>query len=117
VWIPGAEQKLSATYEVLELQGLDWPLCSAAATLQLESGRVRRATIVLGHVAPTPWFSHPAADVLIGQLVTPHTAQLAGVAAASEATPLSENAYKVRLAQTSVKRALLKATGQLEGGL
>ena len=117
VWLPGAEQKLSATYEVLQLEGLDWPLTSAAATLELDAGRVRRATIVLGHVAPTPWFSHPAADVLIGQSITPSTARLAGEAAVSEATPLSENAYKVRLAQTSVTRAILKATGQLEGGL
>ncbi|MGE0374034.1 MAG: xanthine dehydrogenase family protein subunit M, partial [Planctomycetaceae bacterium] len=85
VWLPGAANKLSATYEVLEMQGLDWPLASAAATLELEAGRVRRATIVLGHVAPTPWISHPAADVLIGQPVTPQTAQLAGQAAVSEA--------------------------------
>ncbi|MEZ6145950.1 MAG: hypothetical protein R3B91_11155 [Planctomycetaceae bacterium] len=97
--------------------GLDWPLASAAATLELEAGRVRTATIVLGHVAPTPWFSLVAADVLVGQPVTPQLAQAAGDAAVSEATPLSENAYKVRLAQTSVKRALLKATNQLEGGL
>lgn len=117
VWLPGAGSRLSATYEVLQMQGLDWPLTSAAATLELESGRVRRATIVLGHVAPTPWVSHPAADALIGQPVTPLTAQLAAQAAVSEATPLSENGYKVRLAQTSVARALLKATGQLEGGL
>lgn len=117
VWLPGADRRLSATYEVLETQGLDWPLTSAATTLELENGRVRRAMVVLGQVAPTPWISHPAADVLIGQPVTPLTAQLAGQAAISEATPLSENAYKVRLAQTSVTRALLKATGQLEGGL
>ncbi|MEZ6052895.1 MAG: hypothetical protein R3C02_16170 [Planctomycetaceae bacterium] len=96
---------MSATYEVLEMEGLDWPLASAAATLELEAGRVRTATIVLGHVAPTPWLSLAAADVLVGQPVTPQLAQAAGEAAVSEATPLSENAYKVRLAQTSVKRA------------
>ena len=55
--------------------------------------------------------------VLVGQPVTPQLAHAAGEAAVAEATPLSENAYKVRLAQTSVKRALLKATNQLEGGL
>ena len=117
IWLPSAENKVSATYEVLEMEGLDWPLASAAATLELEAGRVRSATIVLGHVAPTPWLSLVAADVLVGQPVTPQLAQAAGEAAVSEATPLSENAYKVRLAQTSVKRALLKATNQLEGGL
>ncbi len=118
VWLPPAERQVSATYEVLEMEGLDWPLTSAATTLELDAvGRVRKATIVLGHVAPTPWLSLSAADVLVGQRVTSELAQAAGAAAVSEATPLSENAYKVRLAQTSVKRALLKATGQLEGGL
>ena len=73
--------------------------------------------MVLGHVAPQPWISYPAQDVLVGQPVTPAVAARAGAAAVSEATPLSENSYKVRLAQTSVERALLKATGQLEGGL
>jgi CO/xanthine dehydrogenase FAD-binding subunit len=38
---------------------------------------------------------------------------LAGAAAVSEATPLWNNEYKVQLAKTSVKRALLRATRQL----
>lgn len=117
VRLPGADGCQSATYEVLESEGLDWPLTSAAVTLDIDRGLVRRANIVLGQVAPTPWFSHPAADVLIGRPITRETAALAGEAAVSEATPLSENVYKVRLAQTSVERALLKATGLLEGGL
>jgi xanthine dehydrogenase YagS FAD-binding subunit len=115
--LPSADGCQSATYEVLESTGLDWPLASAAVTLDIARGLVRRANVVLGHVAPTPWVSHPAADVLIGRPVTPETAALAGEAAVSEATPLSENGYKVRLAATSVERALLKATSQLEGGL
>lgn len=117
VRLPAADRCQSATYEVLESAGLDWPLASAAVTLDIDRGLVRRAMIVLGHVAPQPWISYPAADMLIGRPVTPETAAAAGEMAASEATPLSENAYKVRLAQTSVERALLKATGQLEGGL
>jgi xanthine dehydrogenase YagS FAD-binding subunit len=115
--LPKADGCPSATYEVLESEGLDWPLTSAAVTLDIERGLVRGANIVLGHVAPVPWVSYPAADTLIGRAVTKESAALAGEAAVSESTPLSENVYKVRLAQTSVERALLKATGQLEGGL
>jgi xanthine dehydrogenase YagS FAD-binding subunit len=113
VQLPLAEQRLSATYEVLEMQGLDWPLAAAACTLELDVGVVRRAKVVLGHVAPTPWVSDLAASALIGQPVTPETAELAGQAAVSEATPLWNNEYKVQLAKTSVKRALLRATNQL----
>jgi xanthine dehydrogenase YagS FAD-binding subunit len=108
------EQTLSATYEVLEMQGLDWPLAAAACTLDLDAnGLVRRAKIVLGHVAPTPWVSDLAVSELIGKPVTPETATAAGHAAITEATPLKDNEYKVQLAQTSVKRALLRATSQL----
>lgn len=114
VRLPQPGRTLSAAYEVLELQGLDWPLAAAACTLELDDNRlVRRAKVVLGHVAPIPWVSQPAASALIGQPVTPETAAASGLAAASEATPLWNNEYKVQLAQTSVKRALLRATGQL----
>jgi len=113
IQLPPAEAQLSATYEVLEMQGLDWPLAAAACTLEMDVGIVRRAKVVLGHVAPTPWVSDLAASALIGQPVTPETAELAGQAAVSEATPLWNNEYKVQLAKTSVKRALLRATNQL----
>src|SRR5690606_35224179 len=73
VWLPAAEGQLSATYDVLEMEGLDWPLASAGVTLQVDAGLVRRAVVVLGHVAPTPWISYPAADVLIGRPLTPRT--------------------------------------------
>jgi xanthine dehydrogenase YagS FAD-binding subunit len=112
--LPQRERTLSAAYEVLEMQGLDWPLSAAACTLELDdNGLVRRTKIVLGHVAPTPWVSQPAVSALIGRPVTPETATAAGQAAVMEATPLWNNEYKVQLAQTSVKRALLRATGQL----
>jgi xanthine dehydrogenase YagS FAD-binding subunit len=117
IWLPAAEQLQSATYEVLQTRGLDWPLASAAATLDIEGGLVRDARIVMGHVAPLPWVAVEAARMLIGNPVTEETAQAAGDAAVARATPLSGNEYKVQLARTAVKRAVLRAAGQLEGGL
>lgn len=117
VRIPASKNLLSATYEVLELEGLDWPLAACACTLDMDGGFVREANIVLGHVAPTPWVATAAAQALYSQPITPETAELAGEIAVREATPLTHNEYKVQLAKTSVARALLKATGQLEGGL
>ncbi|MFG0334410.1 MAG: FAD binding domain-containing protein [Maioricimonas sp. JB049] len=112
--LPNAGTRLSACYEVLELEGLDWPLASCAVTLSMEAGVVRESCIVLGQVAPVPWISYVASSAVRGQPLTPETAALAGEAAVSEATPLWNNEYKVQLARTSVKRALLKATGQLD---
>ena len=117
VWVPLAQETRSATYDVMQLEGLDWPLASASVCLDLEGGTVKKANIVLGHVAPVPWVSQAAADALLGQSVNEATADLAGQAAVASASPLSDNEYRVRMARTAVKRAILKATDQLEGGL
>ena len=113
LWLPAAKETRSATYEVLQLEGLDQPQVSAAACVGLEGGIVRTAKIVLGHVAPTPWIAHEASRWLVGQKLTADTAETAGQMAVAKATPLSQNDYKVQQAQTAVKRALLKATNQL----
>lgn len=118
IWIPGAgerdgagEQQLTAAYEMLQLEGLEWPIASAAVSVKLSAGIVKEANIVLGHVAPTPWLTLDAAAAIVGQAISEETATAAGEAAVANATPLSENDYKVQIAKTCVKRALLKAAG------
>jgi xanthine dehydrogenase YagS FAD-binding subunit len=111
------EDVASASYEVLQMEGLDWPLASAGVCLETSGGVVREARIVLGHVAPTPWVSHAAAEAIVGHEIDERAAQAAGDAAVARATPLSENEYKVQIARTAVKRAILRAAGQLEGAL
>lgn len=117
IWLPKAEEIRSASYEVLQMQGLDWPLAAASVCLDVYGGTVREARVTLGHVAPTPWVSREAGNVLVGKAVTEETAELAGAAAVAGATPLSNNGYKIQLAKTAVKRAILRAVDQLEGGL
>jgi xanthine dehydrogenase YagS FAD-binding subunit len=109
VWLPKANGRVSASYEVLQSEGLDWPLAAAAATLRLELGVVAEARIVLGHVAPTPRVTDEAAEFLIGKSLNEATAAEAADIATADATPLSMNEYKVQLARTAVKRALLRA--------
>jgi xanthine dehydrogenase YagS FAD-binding subunit len=116
VWLPAVTQEMaSASYEVLQLEGLDWPLASAAAWFEHSAGIVRDARIVLGHVAPVPWVSHDAAAAVVGRAIDEASASAAADAAVARATPLSENDYKVQIARTAVKRALLRAAGLLEG--
>ena len=107
------ERQHTATYEVLESEGLDWPQAAAAVSLSMEKGRVQTARIVLGHVAPEPWEVAEAAASLLGYPVNQDTASRAAELAVSGATPLSMNAYKVHMAQTCVERALLRAVDKL----
>ncbi len=70
----------------------------------------------MGHVAPIPWTSEEAVEVLMGQTVTDALAERAGSAAVAGATPLSQNRHKVQLAKVAVKRAILLAAGLEPGG-
>jgi xanthine dehydrogenase YagS FAD-binding subunit len=110
VTIP-AKGLANATYEVRPRQGLDWPLVAAAVALPRTNGG--NAEIVLGHVAPVPWRVPKAAAVLTGRVPDEELATRAADAAADGATPLSGNAYKVRLLKTAVKRAILAAAEKM----
>ena len=101
----------SATYEVRPRQGLDWPLAAASVKLALDGRKVSAATVVLGHVAPTPWLAEGAAKALVGQELSEKTIAAAANAAVAGATPLSKNAYKVELARVAVRRALTAMAG------
>ncbi len=102
----------SASYEVRHKQSYDWPLVQAAVAFQLNNGKTSGAKIVLGHVAPTPQVAEAAAKALENRAISGATATAAGRAAAEGAKPLSQNAYKIKLVEVAVKRAVLIAAGQ-----
>jgi xanthine dehydrogenase YagS FAD-binding subunit len=107
--VPPAKGVKNATYEVRHKEALDWPLVTASVALQMKGSNVSSARIVLGHVAPTPWAASKAEQLLAGKALNESVAEQAGKAAVEGASPLSGNAYKVKLASVAVKRALLEA--------
>jgi len=107
--VPPAEGIKMAVYEVRQREAMDWPLAAAAVALEMPGDSIRKARVVLGHVAPVPWASPEAEQVLTGNTFVEDLADEAGKAAVSKATPLSKNTYKVQLARVAVKRALLRA--------
>ena len=111
ILIPPAVGVKGAHYEVRQKEAFDWPLAVAAAVLKMQGSNVQSARIILGYVAPVPWPSAEAAQALIGKPLNKELAQTAAEAALSKASPLSHNAYKVRLAKVAVTRAILKASG------
>ena len=117
VILPAIAGRTCATYEVRHGEGPDYPLAAAAAALRMDGfGIVHEARIVLGHVAPTPWLSSEAVQAVTGRKVDEQVAEAAGRRAVVNATPLSENEYKVQLAKVAVKRAILLAAGFEVGG-
>jgi len=109
--VPAARGR-NATCEIRQKQSLDWPLATASVALDLKDGAVAAARIVLGHVAPVPWLADKAGDYLRSKPLNEATTTEAAKLALADATPLSQNAYKITLAQAAVRRALLEARGK-----
>ncbi len=109
ILIPPASDVKAAHYEIRQKEAFDWPLAVTAVVLKMQGSNVQSARIVLGYVAPVPWPSPEAQEAIIGRPVNKETAQNAADAALSKANPLSQNAYKVKLAKVALTRALLKA--------
>jgi len=117
IFLPPPSAGRYAHYEVRQKESFDWPLALAAVALHMNGNTVRSARVVMGYVAPVPWVSEEAAQVLVGKAVSEETAKAAGDAAVSKAKPLSHNGYKVQLARVAVKRAILQAAqGKAKGG-
>jgi xanthine dehydrogenase YagS FAD-binding subunit len=73
----------------------------------MSGGKISSASVVMGHVAPTPWVAAGAGSFLAGKSLSESVAEDAGKAAVAGAQPLSQNSYKIQLAKVAVKRALL----------
>ena len=76
-----------------------------------DEGRVyglsnRDARIVLGAVAPVPYRAMAAEDIIRGKPLDKRQVTMAAEAAFAEANPMSNNAYKIEIAKTLLKRAL-----------
>jgi len=109
ITVPPSAGARTAQYEVRQKAEFDWPLATASVALAMNGNTVKNATVVLGHVAPIPWVSNEARQALVGQALNEQTADAAAAAAVRPAKSLGKNAYKIRLAQVAVKRALMQA--------
>jgi len=86
----------------------DWALADVAVVLETSGSTCKNASVVLGAAAPVPVSSKPAADALIGKRINESSARSAAEASMKDATPLAQNAYKVPLFKTIVRRAILE---------
>ena len=107
-----ADGSSSAYIKQGEKESYDWPLAEVAVALEQEAGTCRRASIVLGAAAPVPHRARAAEKALVGRRIDENTAESAARAALEGATPLAQNAYKVQIFRTIVRRTILAALGR-----
>jgi len=110
--VPIRDGMRSAYVKVRERASYEYALVSAAAALDLDGGRIARASVVLGSVAQKPWHLAEAEARLIGQPPTREAALPILKAALAAARPLSRNGYKVTMAAGAAARAIALAGGE-----
>jgi xanthine dehydrogenase YagS FAD-binding subunit len=111
VILPAPGMVKSGHYEVRYKESHDWPIAFATVVIGMAGDTVKSARVVMGAVAPVPWRSQAAEAALVGKPLNEETAAAAAEAALRDARPLSQNAYKIQVAKTAVKRAILHAGG------
>ena len=87
---------------------VDFAIVSVACVISTDGAMCSDARIALGAVAPGPIRASKAEEVIKGRSVGDTTAAEAARQALAGARPLSMNAYKVEIAKTLVKRAILE---------
>jgi len=105
--VPAPASGMRSTYLKFKERGsYDFALASVALALWIEDGKIRRARLVLGGVAPIPWRSASAEKLLEGRALEPATFDAAAAEAVRGAEPLGQNGYKVPLVKGLVVRAM-----------
>ena len=87
----------------------EFALASAAVVLKIASGKINRARIALGGVGTKPWRSPDAERALTGKTANDAAFRQAAEAALREASPQSENGFKIELAKRCLAYALRTA--------
>jgi xanthine dehydrogenase YagS FAD-binding subunit len=108
VEVPVVSGGRSAYLQMGEKGDFDWALVSCAAAGRMENGKLRDVHLVLGCVAPKPWEVAAANQVLENEAPTDEVAAKAAEVLLRDAEPLEQNAYKVPLAHTLVRRAVAR---------
>ena len=110
--IPAASWARRSLYlKIRDRDSYAYALASAAVALDLDGDRIRRARIALGGVATVPWRAIEAEKYLEGKILNDDSAAEAGRVAFSTSETRSHNAFKPKLGERTVARALMLAKG------
>jgi xanthine dehydrogenase YagS FAD-binding subunit len=95
--------------KVRDRESYEFAQASAAVALDIRNGMVADSRIALGGVATVPWRATTAEEALRGRPLNDETLQAVAETAFAEARTREHNAYKVKLGQRTLARALRQA--------
>lgn len=110
VEVPSVEEESKQAFLKFTLRKpVDFAIVSVATAITVKGGVCTDARIALGAVAPGPVRASKAEKMLVDRSINEKAAADAAEAALAGAKPLSMNAYKIEIAKTLVKRAILES--------
>lgn len=89
-------------------KSIDFAIVSVASAIIVKDGVCVEARIALGAIAPGPIRATNAEQSIIGRPFDTNRVEEAALLALEGAHPLSQNAYKVEIAKTLIKRSLIE---------
>jgi CO/xanthine dehydrogenase FAD-binding subunit len=112
VEVPQAAPGTRSTFSKFALRkSIDFPIVNVAAAITSDGGTVKSARICLNSVYGVPLRMGAAEDYLVGKAINESTAEAAADAAVQGSSALLRNRYKIQIARTLVKRAILACAG------
>ena len=94
-----------------EREAGDFALVSVAVRLAVSNGSIQRAAVALGGVAPVPYRAAAVEEYLTGRAVDAVDAAHAGTLSIPDARPMTDNGYKVVMANNLVKQGIARLLG------
>jgi len=88
-------------------QPIDFAIVNVAAVFDMKQNIIRRASIYLGAITYRPFRAKEAEMILAGQAVSESAAAKAANMQFINAKPLDKNAYKVEIASSLLKKAII----------
>ena len=101
-----ALQRRGAFLKAMDRKAWSFALVSVAAAARIKDGKAYDVRVVLGGVAPCPWWVPAAHKQLEGSALDDNACLAAAETILSGAQPLRDNGYKVTLARELIRRAL-----------
>ena len=105
----GPHTRRSLYLKIRDRESYEFALAAAAVALDLDGDRARDIRVALGGVATKPWRAREAEDMLRGQPITEDLLRRAADAAFTSAKSRKYNAFKVKLGQETLVRAIMQA--------
>ena len=112
--IPAPPNKSRQGYLKFRIRNaIDFPIVSLASVLSIERGKLKKAKMVFGAIAPVPLRAREVEAFLVGKSLSEETAAMAGELAVKAIQPLLGNGYKRQVAKGLIRKAILGAKGLL----